>query len=64
MRVAPEIQLTKNQRAALQRWSRGRTVAVRQAQRAKMILRAAEGKSNQEIAALLGVKVQIGRAHV
>ena len=62
MRVAPEIHLTKSQRATLQRWSRGRTVAVRQAQRAKMILRAAEGKSNQEIAALLGVKVHtVGR---
>jgi transposase len=56
MRVAPEIRLTKTQRTTLQQWARGRTVAVRQAQRAKMILRAAEGKSNQEIAALLGVK--------
>ena len=62
MRVAPEIHLTKQQRVTLQRWSRGRKVAVRQAQRAKMILRAAEGKSNQEIAALLGVKVHtVGR---
>ena len=62
MRVAPEIHLTQNQRATLQRWSRGRTVAVRQAQRARMILRAAEGKSNQEIAALLDVKVHtVGR---
>jgi transposase len=62
MRVAQEIQLTASQRATLQRWSSGRTVAVRQAQRAKMILGAAEGKSNQEIAALLGVKVHtVGR---
>jgi transposase len=62
MRVAPEIHLTKTQRATLQQWARGRTVAVRQAQRAKMILQAAEGKSNQEIAALLNVKVHtVGR---
>ena len=62
MRVAAEIRLTKSQRATLQQWSRGRKVAVRQAQRAKMILRAAEGKSNQEIAAQLGVKVHtVGR---
>ena len=62
MRVAVEIHLSKSQRATLQQWSRGRKVAVRQAQRAKMILRAAEGKSNQEIAAQLGVKVQtVGR---
>ena len=62
MRVAQEIQLTNRQRAALQRWSSGRTVAVRQAQRATMILRAAEGRSNQEIAAALGVKAHtVGR---
>jgi transposase len=35
---------------------------VRQAQRAEMILRAAQGKSNQQITALLGVKVHtVGR---
>ena len=56
MRVAAEIRLTKSQWATLQQWSRGRKVAVRQAQRAKMILRAAEGKSNQEIAAQLAAK--------
>ena len=62
MRVAPPIRLTKKQRATLQQWSRGRRVAVRQAQRAKMILRAAEGESNQAIAARLGVKVHtVGR---
>jgi transposase len=62
MRVAQEIQLTSSQRAALQRWSSGRTGAVRQAQRATMILQAAEGESNQEIAATLGVKAHtVGR---
>jgi len=62
MRVAAEIRLTKSQRATLQHWSRGRKVAVRQAQRAEMILRAAQGKSNQEIAAQRGVKVHtVGR---
>ena len=35
MRVAAEIRLTKSQRTTLQQWSRGRKVAVRQAQRAK-----------------------------
>ncbi len=62
MRVAPEIHLTQKQRATLQQWSTGRKVAGRQAQRAKMILRAAEGRSNQEIATRLGVKVHtVGR---
>jgi transposase len=62
MRVAQEIHLTKTQRATLQRWAGSRTVVVRQAQRARMILQAAAGKSNQEIAAVLGVKVHtVGR---
>ncbi len=62
MRVAPEIHLSRSQRVTLERWSRRRKVAVRQAQRARMILRAAEGKSNQQIAARLGVKVHtVGR---
>ena len=62
MRVAPVIRLSKSQRATLQRWSRGRKIAMRQAQRARMILRAAQGKSNQEIAAGLSVKVHtVGR---
>ena len=62
MRVAQEIHLTKTERTTLQGWSSGRVVAVRQAQRAKMILHAAEGRSNQEIAALLEVKVHtVGR---
>ena len=63
MRVAAEIHLTKSQRATLQQWSRGRKVAVRQAQRAEMILRAAKGKSNQEIAAQLGVTEKTIKAH-
>jgi transposase len=62
MRAAVEIRLSKGQRAILQQWSRGRKVAVRQAQRAKIILRAAQGHSNQEIAFQLGVKVHtVGR---
>jgi putative transposase len=62
MRAKAEIHLTRSQRATLQQWSRGRKIAVRQAQRAEIILQAAEGKSNQEIAAQLGVKVHtVGR---
>ena len=62
MRVAQEIHLTKHEQATLQRWSRGRKVAVRQAQRAQMVLLAADGNSNQEISAKLGLKVHtVGR---
>jgi transposase len=56
MRVAQEINLTRQERATLTQWSRGRMVSVRQAERARMLLRAAEGESNQDIAATLRVK--------
>ena len=56
MRSAQKITLSKAERAALAGWSQGRTVAVRQAERAQMILLAAAGRSNQEIAAEMGVK--------
>ncbi len=56
MRVAPAINLKKNERMTLQRWSQGRRVAVRQSERARMVLLAAEGRSNQEIATVMGVK--------
>ena len=56
MRVAPEIRLKKTERMTLQRWSQGRKVSVRQRDRARMVLLAAEGRSNQEIAAEMGVK--------
>lgn len=56
MRVAQEIQLTTKERVTLQRWSRGRKVSVRQAERAKIILMAAKGNTNLKIATKLRVK--------
>ncbi len=56
MRVAPAITLTKKERETLQRWRRGRKTAVRQRDRARIILHAADGESNAEIAEELGVK--------
>ena len=56
MRVAPNIRLKKNERMTLQRWSQGRRVSVRQSERARMVLLAAVGRSNQEIATEMGVK--------
>src|SRR5467141_2642553 len=41
MRVAPEVKLSDEQRQELEKRARGRTVTVRAAQRAKMILMAA-----------------------
>ena len=53
MRLAPKISLTDGQRTQLQSWAKSRTTAVRLAQRAKMILRAATGLPDTEIAARL-----------
>jgi transposase len=51
MRVAPQIILTEAQRQTLASWARGRSTPVRLMQRAQIVLRAAAGQRNQEIAA-------------
>jgi len=56
MRVAPRVSLTEEQRKTLQRWSRGRATPARLVRRAKIVLLAAAGKENLEIAAELGVE--------
>lgn len=54
MRIAPTIALNDDDLSTLQRWSRGRSTQARLVLRAKVILAAAEGKANDEIAAELG----------
>jgi transposase len=62
MRTAPIIQLTEAERGTLEKLSRGRSVSVRLAQRAALVLHAAAGKRNDEIGALLGMSRQkVGR---
>lgn len=62
MRVAEEIILDKKERTALNQWSQGRKVSVRQRERASMILLAADGMANKEIASQMGVKAHtVGR---
>jgi len=56
MRKAVDVYLSKRERSTLERWSRGQLTPVRQARRARMILLAAEGFSNADIAEELGVK--------
>ena len=56
MRRAIEIQLTKSEQSTLTKWSRSRRIPVRQAQRARMILLAAKGYSNSDIAEEMGIK--------
>ena len=55
MRVAAQIVLTDEQRSELSTLARGRSVALRLVERANIILQAAEGKQDQEIAAALEV---------
>jgi transposase len=56
MRVAIEIELTSSGRRTLQTWTRSRTGSRRQADRARIVLLAARGFSNADIAAELGIK--------
>ena len=51
MRISPQINLTDEERKVLQTWSRGRSTPTRLVVRAKIVLAAADGKQNQEIAA-------------
>jgi transposase len=59
MRVAPSVSLTEEQSIQLKGWARGRKTPARLVRRAKIVLLAAEGKQNKEIAALLGVMPRI-----
>jgi len=58
MRRATPIVLTDEQRESLERLSRGRRVSVRLAQRASIVLLAADGLENQQIAAQLRITRQ------
>ncbi len=62
MRVAPEIVLTEEERAELAKLVRSKLSSVRLAQRARIVLLAAEGMQNKAIALQLGVgRVQVAR---
>ena len=55
MRVAKKINLTNDQFRKLNVFAKGRRVPVRVSERAKIILLAAQGKQNKEIADVLGI---------
>ena len=55
MRVAPAVAIEDEERVILRRWSRGRSTAVRLMERARMVLMAAEGMTNQDIAKALDI---------
>jgi transposase len=54
MRIAKTIALSDSERLTLMKWARGRSTASRLVQRAKIILAAASGMRNDEIAGELG----------
>jgi transposase/DNA-binding CsgD family transcriptional regulator len=62
MRVAPEILLTDKERTELKKLARSKLSSVRLAQRARIVLLAAEGMQNKDIAERLEVgRVQVAR---
>lgn len=62
MRVADAISLSDQDRQILRRWSRGRSTPARLVTRANIVLRAAEGQENKQIAAELVITEQtVGR---
>src|SRR5277367_770558 len=58
MRVAPRVELTDDQKRILQQWARGRSLPARQVERARVVLLAAAGKQDLEIAAEIGISNQ------
>jgi transposase len=55
MRVAPKIELTAEEKTTLTTWAKGRKTPVRMAERARVLLLAAEGKRDLEIASELSI---------
>lgn len=55
MRIAPSVVLLDEERSKLEKYARGRSVPARLVLRAEIVLMAAEGMHNQDIAAELGV---------
>src|SRR5580692_9668413 len=58
MRVAPPIALTSEQREELEQCARARSLSVRLVERARIVLLAAAGKQDKDIAAELGITAQ------
>jgi transposase len=58
MRVAPPVILNSEQKEALEQCARARSLSVRLVERARIVLLAAAGKQDKEVAAELGVTAQ------
>jgi transposase len=55
MRLAPSLELTVEQRSTLQEWARARSLPARVVERARIVLHAAAGEQDKEIARQLGM---------
>ena len=55
MRIAPKLEVSPEQRSLLETYARGRSTPARLVQRAKVVLLAADGKQDLEIAQLLAI---------
>jgi hypothetical protein len=55
MRIAAPVDLSEEQRSVLERMARQRTLPARMVERAQIVLRAAEGMENQQIARQMGI---------
>jgi len=58
MRVAPPVVLNSEQRKTLKQWARSQSLPIRQVQRAQIILLAADGKQDLEIAVAVNISNQ------
>ena len=55
MRMAVEIKLTEAEREVLNKWAKGQSTPARLVERARIVLLAAAGKENRQIATQLGL---------
>jgi FixJ family two-component response regulator len=55
MRIAPAITLNSDQQATLEQWARSRSLPARVVERARIVLLAAEGRQDKQIAAAMKI---------
>jgi transposase len=55
MRIAPAITLSSEQHATLEQWARSRSLPARVVERARVVLLAAEGQQDKQIAATMKI---------
>src|SRR5579864_281715 len=55
MRIAPAITLSSDQQATLEQWARSRSLPARVVERARIVLLAAEGRQDKQIAAAMKI---------